>query len=85
MNNPRTSTLVDHPFICDVCQSKLDDFFIEGRTILGFGGHLCLPCHADYGIGKGQVYQKVKVPDEQVGPILRQLGFIPFIWEKVPE
>ncbi len=41
------------PEQCDLCQYKMGEFFIEGKTIQGPWGLLCEQCHDEYGIGLG--------------------------------
>ena len=48
------------PKHCDLCHQKLKGNFIDGRTVYGPWGILCIPCHGQYGVGlglgKGQKY-----------------------------
>lgn len=55
---------------CDLCGTDLneEEFFVDGRTIMGPWGLLCVECHGHRGVGlgtgKGQKYDsktKVKV------------------------
>jgi hypothetical protein len=50
------------PVTCDVCDRRLgdDEFFIDGKTIYGPWGIMCVTCHMMVGVGlgtgKGQKY-----------------------------
>lgn len=45
---------------CEICSRKIDEEFIDGRTIMGSWAIMCSPCHAihgvGYGVGRGQKY-----------------------------
>ena len=49
------------PINCDVCRKRLKEFFIDGKTIYGPWGILCVECHAKVGaglgVGRGQKYR----------------------------
>ncbi len=49
------------PTKCDICNEKLVDTFIDGKTTIGPWGILCEKCFDQYGVGlgtnKGQKYQ----------------------------
>lgn len=50
------------PVHCDVCSLPLTDTFVDGKTIFGPWGKLCLNCHGNVGVGlgtgKGQKYKR---------------------------
>lgn len=50
------------PINCDLCHSKLQDGFIDGKTKRGPWGIMCKRCHGIYGVGlgtgKGQRYNQ---------------------------
>lgn len=50
----------DAPSNCDICDCKITDTFIDGRTRMGPWGNMCPTCHVSHGIGlgtgKGQKY-----------------------------
>ena len=49
---------------CDLCHQKINNAFVDGKTIYGPWGIMCIPCHIEkgcgLGIGKGQKYIKDK-------------------------
>ncbi len=46
--------------ICDICGIKLNEYFIDGKTINGPWAYMCIKCHKKlgfgFGIGKGQMF-----------------------------
>jgi hypothetical protein len=52
----------DPPTACDLCGRKITDVFVDGKTLRGPWGNLCLLCHCQYGIGlgtgRGQKYER---------------------------
>jgi len=50
------------PSECQLCHEAITDSFIDGRTIQGPWGYMCLRCHREHGVGlgtgKGQMYEK---------------------------
>lgn len=48
--------------LCDVCQGKIGDAFVDGKTKLGPWANMCVPCHkkvgCGLGTGRGQKYEK---------------------------
>jgi hypothetical protein len=52
------------PEKCDVCHSKVEDTFVDGKTVRGPWGIMCLGCHDEWGVGfglgRGQMYAKAK-------------------------
>ena len=47
---------------CNLCGQEINDAFVDGKTIYGPWGIMCMPCHivkgCGLGIGKGQKYMK---------------------------
>ncbi len=41
------------PAKCDICQTDIKDEFIDGKTVRGPWGNMCLSCHSIQGIGIG--------------------------------
>jgi hypothetical protein len=37
---------------CDICQSKIEDAYVDGRTKSGPWANMCLPCWKKHGVGK---------------------------------
>ena len=50
----------DLPKTCNLCNEKLVDTFIDGRTQFGPWAIMCQSCHLEHGVGlglgRGQVY-----------------------------
>lgn len=50
------------PKECQICQQPIDVVFVDGRTIRGPWGYMCLKCHREHGVGlglgKGQLYER---------------------------
>lgn len=48
---------------CNLCDSKLESVFIDGRLRTGQWAIMCRPCHKTLGVGvgtgKGQLYSKI--------------------------
>jgi len=42
------------PEKCDLCEKKLEEVFVDGKTKQGPWGILCSKCHAKYGCGLGE-------------------------------
>jgi hypothetical protein len=51
------------PEKCDLGDCKIDDFFVDGKTVFGTWACMCPECHEHggigFGIGKGQLYWRV--------------------------
>jgi len=51
------------PERCQLCAKKIEDFFVDGRTLFGSWACMCPECHelagAGFGIGHGQMYWRV--------------------------
>jgi len=41
------------PEKCDVCESKVFDRFIDGKTKMGPWAFMCTACHKEVGVGLG--------------------------------
>lgn len=50
---PAAPYLSAPPTHCDICQAKIVDCFIDGRTARGPWANMCPACHAHYGVGLG--------------------------------
>jgi hypothetical protein len=52
----------DPPPECNICHSPIEDYFVDGKTILGPWAIMCELCHTSAGLGlgtgKGQSYRK---------------------------
>lgn len=49
------------PKKCEICDNKLGEFFVDGRTIFGPWAILCEKCYESFGcglgVGNGQKYK----------------------------
>lgn len=45
---PRTA-----PSRCNLCNAKLDSFYVQGMTRHGLAKTMCVTCHREHGIGLG--------------------------------
>jgi len=54
------------PTNCEICDRKLDDAFIDGKTVRGVWAVMCPECHSLFGFGLGagfgQRYAKTPLP-----------------------
>ena len=41
------------PTSCDLCGCAIDEQFVDGKTVMGPWGMLCLKCHREHGVGLG--------------------------------
>lgn len=52
--------LSDAPTHCDLCGRGITEHFVDGKTVLGPWGIMCMTCHASVGcglgVGRGQEY-----------------------------
>jgi hypothetical protein len=52
----------DAPTHCDVCHREIKDNFVDGRMRGASWANMCMPCHAELGVGlglgKGQYYTR---------------------------
>ena len=50
------------PEKCELCESLIEDAFVDGKTQFGYWAYMCPICHNTYGrglgTGFGQKYQK---------------------------
>ena len=50
------------PDVCDTCDKPITSTFVDGATIMGPWGNMCLGCHRKFGVGlgtgKGQLFRK---------------------------
>lgn len=50
------------PVHCDVGGEPIATLFVDGRTVMGPWGNMCMTCHKKFGsgvgVGKGQMYEK---------------------------
>ena len=57
-----TKKWMGSPTICDICETKIKDKFVDGKTAFGPWACMCPPCHRDnggkLGVGFGQLYEK---------------------------
>lgn len=60
-----TQWLSQVPEKCDICEMKIKDTFIDGRTKIGPWACMCQTCHKRHGAGLGLgVGQKFKRQDD---------------------
>ena len=45
--------LSEAPTHCDLCNDELTDTFVDGKTLQGPWGNMCVYCHDVYGVGFG--------------------------------
>jgi hypothetical protein len=49
------------PTKCDICAKPIIAVFVDGKTVMGPWGNMCLKCHMGRGVGlgtgKGQRYE----------------------------
>lgn len=53
---------------CDLCKKDLnkEEFFVDGKTVYGPWGLLCMDCHSKFGAGLGTGYgQKYRTSDRE--------------------
>ena len=61
----RTVTwLSEVPAQCDLCETPITNTFIDGKTVHGPWGIMCISCHVldgyGFGTGRGQKFEKVE-------------------------
>lgn len=50
------------PDKCDICEAKIKDSFVDGKTHMGPWACMCIECHevegVGFGMGKGQLFRR---------------------------